>query len=140
MDGLLLPAGSLIGGLIIGTGLLVRRWSRDKLEIAKDRAEENLMQLLIQQRNDALAEVTNLKNDLVSIAEENEDAIETIRDLTTKNEQMRSQLSMLTTLVRRLAAMNNAWINLDFLNQAPPAKFTSRDPKPPTEGTPVKSP
>lgn len=62
------------------------------------------MQLLIDQRDSALAEVSSLKSDLISIAEENEEAIATIRQLTSKNEQMNGQVQMLTALVRRLAS------------------------------------
>lgn len=97
--------GTILGSAILGLGLMIRRWSRDRLEVAKDRAEQNVIQLLIDQRDHAISEVTSLKNDLIAIAEENEEAIATIRDLTAKNEQMQTQVQMLTTLVRRLASV-----------------------------------
>ena len=123
-----LIVGPAIGGTFLGIGLLIRRWTRDRLEIAKDRAEQNVYQLLIQQRDHALAEVMSLKVDLAAIAEENEDAIETIRELTTKNEQMRAQVSMLSALVRRLAAIQKVPVSDDGDSTiiVPQFKFTSR--------------
>lgn len=94
-------------GLLAGGFYLLRRWSRDKLEIAKDRAEADVLAHLIRQRDEAMQEAAALKLELIEIAEENEDAVESIRQLTSQNEQMKSQIKMLNILVKRLAALNN---------------------------------
>lgn len=94
-------------GILTGGFYLLRRWSRDKLEIAKDRAETDVLKHLIRQRDEAVAEKDVLKAQLVSIAEENEEAVEKIRALTGENEQMRARIQMLNLLVKRLAAINN---------------------------------
>ena len=48
--------GAAIAALIAYAGVFLRRMSRDKLEIARDRAEGNLIEDLIKQRDDARAE------------------------------------------------------------------------------------
>ena len=108
IEGILPALGTGIIGMIVGVGIMIRRWSRDKLEIAKDRAEENLIDHLIKQRNDAMVEATDLKKELISIAEENEAAVGKIRQLSSENAQIKSQLRMLNILVKRLAAMKSA--------------------------------
>lgn len=82
---------------------LIRRLSRDKTELVKDRAETDVIELLSEQRTTALEEVRQLKLDLELIAEENEAAIEKIKLLTTQNAQLKSQVALLNTLVGRLA-------------------------------------
>lgn len=94
-------------GILTAGALLWRRWSRDKLEVAKDRAETDVMKHLIRQRDEAVQEAAALKSELIIIADENEEAIEQIRKLTSQNEQMKSQIRMLNILVQRLAAINN---------------------------------
>lgn len=96
-----------IVGILTGGFFLLRRWSRDKLEIAKDRAETDVLNHLIRQRDEAVQEAASLKAELIAIADENEEAIEQIRQLTSQNEQMKSQIKMLNILVKRLAAINN---------------------------------
>lgn len=108
IEGILPAVGTGVAGIIVAVGIMARRWSRDKLEIAKDRAEENLIEHLIKQRNDALTEAADLKKELIAIAEENETAVGTIRQLTSENTQFKSQLRMLNILVKRLAAMKSA--------------------------------
>lgn len=100
-------------GLLAGGFYLLRRWSRDKLEIAKDRAETDILTHLIRQRDEAMQEATTLKNELIAIADENEEAVEQIRQLTSQNEQMKSQIKMLNILVKRLAAVNNVTVKTD---------------------------
>lgn len=108
IEGLLPAIGTGVVSIIVGLGIMIRRWSRDKLEIAKDRAEENLIDHLIQQRNDALTEATDLKKELIAIAEENEKVVDKVRQLSSENIQYKSQLKMLNILVKRLAAMKSA--------------------------------
>lgn len=100
-------------GLLAGGFYLLRRWSRDKLEIAKDRAETDVLTHLIRQRDEAVQEAAALKLELIAIADENEEAVESIRQLTSQNEQMKSQIRMLNILVKRLAALNNMPVNPD---------------------------
>lgn len=94
-------------GVLTGGIFLMRRWSRDRVEMAKDRVETDVMAHLMRQRDEAVLEATKLKEDLLEIAVENEEAVEQIRQLTTQNEQMKSQIKMLNILVKRLAAINN---------------------------------
>lgn len=108
LSGLLVPG---IIGLLTGGAFLMRRFSHDKLEMVKDRAEEGVIEHLIRQRDDALKDVSAMKAEVVEIASENEEAIENIRQLTSQNEQMKSQIRMLNILVKRLAAMNNMTID-----------------------------
>lgn len=95
-------AGAVISACLAIAGL-VRRFSRDKTELVKDRAETDVIELLTQQRREALAEVRQMKVDLEMIAEENEIAIEKIRNLTASNTQLKSQVALLNILVTRLA-------------------------------------
>ena len=64
---------TIIGGGIIGAigaaGLFLRRMSRDKLEIARDRAEGNLIEDLIKQRDDARKERDEMEAELLKIGE-----------------------------------------------------------------------
>lgn len=94
-------------GVLAGGIFLMRRWSRDKVEMAKDRVETDVMAHLMRQRDEAVQEAAKLREDLLAIADENEEAVEQIRQLTTQNEQMKSQIKMLNILVKRLAAINN---------------------------------
>lgn len=94
-------------GVLVGGIFLMRRWSRDKVEMAKDRVETDVMVHLMRQRDEAVLEATKLKGDLLEIAGENEEAVDQIRKLTTQNVQMKSQIRMLNILVKRLAAINN---------------------------------
>lgn len=94
-------------GVLTGGIFLMRRWSRDRVEMAKDRVETDVMAHLMRQRDEAVLEATKLKEDLLEIAGENEEAVDQIRQLTTQNEQMKSQIKMLNILVKRLAAINN---------------------------------
>ena len=98
--------GGIAGGLItimVAFAGFIRRLSRDKTELVKDRAETDVIELLTQQRREALDEVQQMKIDLEMIAEENEIAIEKIRDLSAKNAQLKSQVALLDILVTRLA-------------------------------------
>lgn len=111
LSGYLVPG---IVGLLTGGALLMRRFSHDKLEMIKDRAEEGVIEHLIRQRDDALKDVSAMKAEVVAIATENEEALESIRQLTSQNEQMKSQVKMLNILVKRLAAINNLTIDTDM--------------------------
>lgn len=98
--------GGLVGAVMtvaLALAGLIRRLSRDKNELVKDRAETDVITLLERQRSDALAEVRQMKADLELIAEENEMAIEKIRELTATNTQLKSQVALLNILVTRLA-------------------------------------
>lgn len=98
--------GSVVGAVVtvsLALAGLIRRLSRDKTELVKDRAETDVIELLTNQRREALAEVRQLKIDLEMIAEENELAIEKIRELSAKNTQLKSQVALLNILVTRLA-------------------------------------
>lgn len=95
-------AGGLITVMIAFAGF-IRRLSRDKTELVKDRAEADVIELLTQHRREALAEVQRMKIDLEMIAEENEIAIEQIRNLSAQNTQLKSQVALLNILVTRLA-------------------------------------
>lgn len=100
-------------GLLMGGVYLLRLRSRNQLEIAKDRAETDVLAHLIRQRDEAVQESSALKTELVAIAEENEEALEKIRELTAQNAQMKSQISMLNILIKRLAAINNIPVKME---------------------------
>jgi hypothetical protein len=89
---------------VLGAFVFLRRISKDRLELAKDRAETDVIDLLIRQRENALAEVKALKADMMSVGGENKSAIETIRKLTVQNAQLKSQTALLQILVNRLTA------------------------------------
>lgn len=99
--------GAGITALLLSVAGFVRRLSRDKTELVKDRAETDIIQLLTSQRKDAQDEVRQLKADLETIAEENELAIAKIRDLSAQNTQLKSQVALLNILVNRLAGNIN---------------------------------
>ena len=99
---------TIIGGGIIGAigaaGLFLRRMSRDKLEIARDRAEGNLIEDLIKQRDDARKERDEMEAELLKIGEEADTCLEKVKDLLSKEQQLRIQNAMLSNLLERLSA------------------------------------
>lgn len=102
-----LPAvgvGGGILGLILGGGLLLRRWSKDRLEIAKDRAEGDLIGDLIRQRDDARAERDEVKKELETLALESEESMSKIREMTAQLQQLQVQNSLYMNLTQRLSA------------------------------------
>lgn len=96
--------GGTVVGLIAGAGLFLRRMSRDKLEIARDRAEGNLIDDLIKQRDDARKERDVMEAELMKIGEEADKCLEKVKELLSKEQQLRIQNAMLSNLLERLAA------------------------------------
>ena len=97
----------LIGGVIValigGGGIFLRRLVRDKLEVVRDRAEGNLIEDLIKQRDDARKERDVMEAELMKIGEEADQCLEKVKDLLSKEQQLRIQNAMLTQLLERLA-------------------------------------
>jgi len=96
--------GAILAGLVAYAGVFLRRLSRDKLEIARDRAEGNLITDLIKQRDDARAERDKMEAELQKIAEEADTCLEKVKELLSKEQQLRIQNAMLSQLLERLAA------------------------------------
>jgi hypothetical protein len=96
-----------IGGgavaILASAGLFLRRMSRDKLEIARDRAEGNLISDLIKQRDDARLERDKMEAELLKIGEEADTCLEKVKELLSKEQQLRIQNAMLSSLLERLA-------------------------------------
>jgi hypothetical protein len=96
-----------IGGgavaIFASVGLFLRRLSRDKLEIARDRAEGNLISDLIKQRDDARLERDKMEAELLKIGEEADTCLEKVKELLSKEQQLRIQNAMLSGLLERLA-------------------------------------
>lgn len=106
--GVIAAAATGIGGIIAAIGLYARRFSKDRLEIAKDRAEIDLVSELIRQRDEARTEKQKLTDELNALAEENEQAMNTIRGLTSQVELLNARTSMLEHLTKRLTAALDA--------------------------------
>lgn len=98
----------IIGGLLVGiagsAGIFLRRLSRDKLEISRDRAEGNLITDLIKQRDDARQERDEIETELLKLGTEADNCLEKVKDLLSKEQQLRIQNAMLSSLLERLAA------------------------------------
>lgn len=97
----------IIGGLVVGvigsTGIFLRRLSRDKLEISRDRAEGNLISDLIKQRDDARQERDEMESELMKLGTEADTCLEKIKELLSKEQQLRIQNAMLSSLLDRLS-------------------------------------
>lgn len=97
-------AASGVMGLITGLGLMARRWSRDKLELAKDRAEADLINDLVRQRDYERDLRKSAQEELNKVAIEADQALQTVRELTAKTTTQSAQIDLLTSLVKRQAA------------------------------------
>lgn len=102
MEPNILAIGGTIVALITGAGIFVRRFSRDKLELAKDRAEEDLITHLrdqrdfaISERDKALMELASTKAELASIQAQ-------IYETKKVNSTLAVQVDMLNKLVSKL--------------------------------------
>lgn len=98
---------AIIGGSIVaalgGAGIFLRRLARDKLELVRDRAEGNLIEDLIKQRDDARKEKADMEVELLKIGEEADQCLEKVKELLSKEQQLRIQNAMLTQLLEKLA-------------------------------------
>ena len=98
---------TVIGGgvlaVLASAGVFLRSLSRDKLGIARDRAEGNLIQDLIKQRDDARKERDDMEAELLKIGEEADTCLEKVKELLSKEQQLRIQNALLTQLLERLA-------------------------------------
>lgn len=103
---------TLIGGgiaaIVVGGGMFLRRFVRDKLEVVRDRAEGNLIEDLIKQRDDARKERDDMEAELLKIGEEADQCLEKVKELLSKEQQLRIQNAMLSKLLDRLAAALDA--------------------------------
>lgn len=99
---------AVIGGAIVaalgGAGIFLRRLARDKLELVRDRAEGNLIEDLIKQRDDARKERDDMEEELLKIGAEADQCLEKVKELLSKEQQLRIQNAMLTQLLEKLAA------------------------------------
>lgn len=94
--------GGAAVGLITGAGILLRRFSRDKLEVAKDRAEEDLLTHLGTQRDSAIAEKEKAQKDLAVAISELDIIGKKLREISSENSRMNIQIGMLTNLIGKL--------------------------------------
>ncbi len=95
--------GATIVGVVASIGIFLRRFSRDKLEIARDRAEGNLIEDLIRQRDDARKERDEMEAELLKIGEEADACLGKVKELLSKEQQLRIQNAMLSNLLERLS-------------------------------------
>lgn len=102
--GAITAVGTGLVGLITGLGLMARRWSRDRLELAKDRAEADLINDLIRQRDYERDLRLAAQEELNKVAIEADQALQTVRELTAKTTTQSAQIDLLTSLVKRQAA------------------------------------
>lgn len=106
--GVITAAIAGLAGIIGTVGLYARKFSRDRLEIAKDRAEIDLVTELVRQRDEARNESKRLTEELASLAAENDTAMNTIRGLTSQVEMLNARTSMLEHLTNRLTSALDA--------------------------------
>ncbi|USV40971.1 hypothetical protein [Xanthomonas phage BUDD] len=86
-----------------GATMFLRRLARDKLELVRDRAEGNLIEDLIKQRDDARKEKADMETELLKIGAEADQCLEKVKELLSKEQQLRIQNAMLTQLLDKLA-------------------------------------
>ena len=103
---------AIVGGSIVaalgGATMFLRRMARDRLELARDRAEGNLIEDLIKQRDDARKERDEMEAELLKIGEEADLCLEKVKDLLSKEQQLRIQNAMLSKLLSQLASTLDA--------------------------------
>lgn len=91
----------------IGTAaLLRRRLSRDRTEVAKDRAETSLVELLLKERDQAIRHWHT-----ATFARQNDS--EVIARLTARNEQLERELRSIRRLVSRLHPESLRFLSTD---------------------------
>lgn len=95
-------AAAIITG--IGSAILVARkkMSSDKVELTRDRAEENIISALERQRDQAYLENEKLRERLDKVVMEKDEALSKVSDLTREVENLSGQVSILKQLVERL--------------------------------------
>lgn len=91
----IVAGGGALAALVFVMREFARRFSRDKVEVAKDRAETNIIEILQEQYNQALARVDKVE------AERN-DALAQMSDLRAKVAILESQLAILQEELQRL--------------------------------------
>lgn len=104
---LLDPATTAIVGsgalaLVSWVGIFIRKFARDKLETARDRAEGNLIEDLIKQRDDARLERDTISQELQKLGEDADACLTQVRDLMVKEQHLRIQNQMLSHLLEKL--------------------------------------
>lgn len=90
-------------GIVTAIGLLIKRLSRWKLDIARHHAEGDLISDLIKQRDDARQERDSMEEELMRIGDDADVCLEKVKDLLSKEHQFRIQNALLTNLLERLA-------------------------------------
>lgn len=98
--------GSLGGLIVAGVGGFMvarRRLSRDGVELVKDRAEINVVELLTKQRDEALAEKNQAYEERNSILQEMEALRKELEVAKKQVEDMRAQTELLEELTGRLS-------------------------------------
>lgn len=95
--------GTAAVGVITGAGILLRRISRDKLELAKDRAEEGIIEHLTSQRDRAVSERDELRQELKTAMSELDKSETKSRELLGEVSRLNIHIKILTSLVNRLS-------------------------------------
>lgn len=102
--------GTLTGYTLAGLGtgitaffVMRRRMSRDGVELTKDRAEINIVDILTKQRDDAIAEKEIVKNDLNTLSTRREEMREEIEKLKKEVERLQGQLRISQKLCEKLS-------------------------------------
>lgn len=115
---LTISIGTILGALgAVGSGVLLarRKISRDMLEIAKDRAEIDIINILKSQRDDAVNERNQAHQDLLNANSEKLAALAKIHQLEVEIGQLRQRVTILKQLVGRLSTALD--MTKDQLNQ-----------------------
>lgn len=113
-----LSVGSILGALgALGSGILLarRKLSKDRLEIAKDRAEIDIITSLTSQRDEAMAAKRQAQTDLLQADIEKKTALSRAIQLEQELTQLRQRVTLLKQLVSRLSAALD--LTKDQLNQ-----------------------
>jgi len=93
-----------LGGVASGFFAARRKLSKDKVELAKDRVELDILTILTKQRDEALEEIKAKKADFLQVEQDKKTAIQRSVQIEQELSQLRQKVALQKQLISRLSS------------------------------------